>query len=102
MTQADVAERLGISQSDVSKLERRTDLKLSTLRDYLAALDLPLRLIAGAGVTEVELSLGDCRSALMISGNSRFQLHDLGKQPALTGGFPRSSSSGRRNPKIIG
>lgn len=49
MPQADVAERLGISQSDVSKIERRTDLKVSTLRDYLAALDLPLRLIAGPG-----------------------------------------------------
>lgn len=37
-TQADVAETLGISQSDVSKLERRSDLRVSTLRRYVAAI----------------------------------------------------------------
>lgn len=38
LTQQAVADRMGISQSDVSKLERRKDLRLSTLRAYLAAL----------------------------------------------------------------
>lgn len=37
LTQEAIAERLGISQSDVSKLERRGDLRLSTLRAYVAA-----------------------------------------------------------------
>lgn len=37
-TQAEVAAALGIRQSDVSKLERRDDVRLSTLRNYLAAL----------------------------------------------------------------
>lgn len=36
-TQQDVAARMGISQSDVSKLERRADLRLSTLRSYVRA-----------------------------------------------------------------
>lgn len=38
-TQQDVASKMGIAQSDVSKLERRTDAKLSTLRAYVEALD---------------------------------------------------------------
>ncbi|MGH7589503.1 MAG: helix-turn-helix domain-containing protein [Gemmatimonadota bacterium] len=38
LTQTEVAERLGIGQSDVSKLERRGDVRLSTLRDYARAI----------------------------------------------------------------
>ena len=38
LTQTEVAQRLGISQSDVSKLERRDDLRLSTLARYARAL----------------------------------------------------------------
>ena len=38
LTQAQVAVRLGMSQSDVSKLERRQDLRLSTLQAYARAL----------------------------------------------------------------
>ena len=38
LTQTQVAERLGIGQSDVSKLERRSDVRLSTLRAYAAAI----------------------------------------------------------------
>lgn len=38
LTQVQVAERLGIGQSDVSKLERRGDVRLSTLRAYARAI----------------------------------------------------------------
>jgi transcriptional regulator with XRE-family HTH domain len=38
VTQVDVADRLGVSQGNVSELERREDLFLSTLRGYVAAL----------------------------------------------------------------
>jgi transcriptional regulator with XRE-family HTH domain len=38
LTQTEVAERLGIGQSDVSKLERRSDVRLSTLRAYARAI----------------------------------------------------------------
>jgi len=38
VTQVDVAERLGVSQGNVSELERRDDLFLSTLRSYVGAL----------------------------------------------------------------
>lgn len=46
MRQIDVAEALGTNQAGVSRLERRGDLYLSTLRDYIAALGGDLELIA--------------------------------------------------------
>lgn len=42
LTQAALAARIGISQSDLSKLERRTDVKVSTLRTYATALGYAL------------------------------------------------------------
>lgn len=44
LTQTEVGERMGISQSDVSKLERRGDTRVSTLRAYARALGGRLRL----------------------------------------------------------
>lgn len=40
LTQAQLGERMGKQQSAIARLERGDDLKLSTLFDYLAALDL--------------------------------------------------------------
>lgn len=34
LTQVELAERMGISQSDLSKLERRSDMRVSTLEEY--------------------------------------------------------------------
>jgi Mg2+ and Co2+ transporter CorA len=45
-TQVEVAKMLGITQDSVSRLEQRTDLLLSTLRNYVAALGGRLSLIA--------------------------------------------------------
>jgi len=45
-TQVEVAKKLGITQDGVSRLEQRTDLLLSTLRGYVAALGGRLSLIA--------------------------------------------------------
>ena len=44
LTQQQVAVRMGRSQSDVSKLERRADVRLSTLRSYVAATGARLRI----------------------------------------------------------
>src|SRR5262245_38775834 len=46
MTQTRVAQELGISQDQVSKLENRSDLLLSTLRSYIEAMGGKLQLIA--------------------------------------------------------
>lgn len=45
-TQMEVARKLGITQDGVSRLEQRTDVLLSTLRSYIAALGGRLSLIA--------------------------------------------------------
>lgn len=46
LTQVDVAGKLGVSQGNVSELERREDLYLSTLREYVEALGGKLELTA--------------------------------------------------------
>lgn len=46
LTQKRVAETLGIGQDSVSRLEKRSDLLLSTLRSYIEAMGGSLSLIA--------------------------------------------------------
>ena len=46
LTQARMAETLGIGQDGVSRLEKRSDLLLSTLRTYIEAMGGQLSLIA--------------------------------------------------------
>jgi len=55
LTQVELARRLGIAQSDLSKLERRTDLRLSTLRRCAAALGGHLHLMFEADGEPIEL-----------------------------------------------
>jgi DNA-binding XRE family transcriptional regulator len=45
-TQASMAKQLGITQDGVSRLEKRSDLLLSTLRGYVEAMGGNLRLVA--------------------------------------------------------
>lgn len=44
-TQVQVAGRMGVNQGNVSRLERRDDLYVSTLREYVRALGGELRLV---------------------------------------------------------
>lgn len=46
LTQEKVAEILGVNQENVSRMERRSDLLLSTLRDYITAMGGDLEIIA--------------------------------------------------------
>ncbi|HLP88747.1 MAG TPA: XRE family transcriptional regulator [Nostocaceae cyanobacterium] len=46
LTQESMAELLGIRQDSVSKLEKRADLLLSTLRGYIQAMGGELKLVA--------------------------------------------------------
>jgi DNA-binding XRE family transcriptional regulator len=45
LTQNDMAQSLRVRQVNVSKIENRSDLKLSTLRDYVSALGGDLKLV---------------------------------------------------------
>ena len=46
LTQNEIAERLNIAQEGVSRLERRSDLMISTLRKYIEAMGGQLNIIA--------------------------------------------------------
>ena len=45
ITQAELAERLGWEQARVSRFERQSDWRLSTLADYLEALQVDAELV---------------------------------------------------------
>jgi hypothetical protein len=61
VTQEQLATTLGMSQSDLSKAERRNDPKLSTLRALVEGLGLELRLVA------VDPTTGDAREIVMLA-----------------------------------
>lgn len=57
LTQIEVAQRLGMAQSDLSKLERRQDVRLSSLRGYAEALGARLRILFTRGDRATEIRL---------------------------------------------
>ena len=58
LTQDDLAQRLGIDQSVVSKTERREDMLLSTLMDYLSAAGVEdAKMVVHVNGREIELDL---------------------------------------------
>ena len=60
LTQADVAQALGTSQANLSQFEKKKDVKLSTLRDYVEAMGGVLEVVAKMpGQRPVVLSFGD-------------------------------------------
>ncbi|MFI7059978.1 helix-turn-helix domain-containing protein [Kribbella sp. NPDC050124] len=62
LTQVEVAEKLGVGQAVVSRLERRNDMLLSTLADYLHATGAENpRIVAVLNGMEVELDLDQFR-----------------------------------------
>jgi hypothetical protein len=57
LTQVELAGRIGMSQSDLSKLERRPDVRLSSLRTYAAALGSRLRILFDHGRRSAEIRI---------------------------------------------
>lgn len=57
LTQVELAARRRISQSDLSKLERRGDVRVSTLRAHVRALGGRLRIVHEADRDEIEILL---------------------------------------------
>lgn len=57
-TQRDLGERMGITQSDVSKLERRDDVLISTLRRYVEAVGGNLHIEVRLGGRSLEVTVG--------------------------------------------
>jgi len=57
LTQAELAGRIGMSQSDLSKLERRRDVRLSTLKAHAMALGGRLRIFFERDGKETEVRM---------------------------------------------
>lgn len=57
LTQGELAEKLGVRQGNISKIEARGDMRIKTLRNYLAAVGgaLELRAIVGADVFVIDI-----------------------------------------------
>lgn len=63
LTQEQLAETLGMDQGEISRLEHRENVHLSTLSRFIEATGGELRLVARYGCTEVELAIGDIAPA---------------------------------------
>ena len=46
VSQKQLADRLDVTQGNISKLEKQTDIKIPTLRKYIEALDGKLEIVA--------------------------------------------------------
>ncbi|MDQ0323963.1 transcriptional regulator with XRE-family HTH domain [Pararhizobium capsulatum DSM 1112] len=55
-TQEQVSAKSGIKQTNVSRLEKRADMKLSTLREYVESLGGTLKIVADVAGRKVDLS----------------------------------------------
>jgi DNA-binding Xre family transcriptional regulator len=62
ITQVQLAEELGISQGNVSRLEARSEVYLSTLRSYVEALGGHLEIAAVFGEERVAVAVGSGES----------------------------------------
>lgn len=59
LTQAQLTEELGMTQGEISRLERRENLHLSTLARFIEATGGKLRITAVYDGEEVEVGIGD-------------------------------------------
>ena len=65
LTQVEVAEKLGVGQGVVSRLENRSDMLLSTLAEYLMATGAEdVRIVVTVNGAEVELDLARLRNTV--------------------------------------
>ncbi|MBS0509249.1 MAG: XRE family transcriptional regulator [Proteobacteria bacterium] len=55
VTQVEVAKAMSVEQAAVSKLERRDDMYISTLREYVKALGGELKLVASFPDAEIQV-----------------------------------------------
>ena len=58
LTQEELASKVEITQSQLSKLERREDHRISTLRRYVTALGGQLEIVAVVGGKRIKLAEG--------------------------------------------
>jgi transcriptional regulator with XRE-family HTH domain len=65
LTQIELAANMGVGQAHISKIERQSDMLLSTLASYLSAVGARTELVVDVGgriqTFSLDLGRGDCR-----------------------------------------
>lgn len=74
LSQAEVATSMGTTQSGVSRLERQDDHRVSTLREYAAALGGRLDLIVDCGESRFEVNLDDGKDDAGRAGSRSYRV----------------------------
>jgi DNA-binding Xre family transcriptional regulator len=64
LTQAQLTQELGMTQGEISRLERRENLLLATLARFVEATGGQLRIVAVYDDDEIEVGIGDLNDAL--------------------------------------
>jgi transcriptional regulator with XRE-family HTH domain len=86
LTQERMAVLMGVEQENVSRLERRADLLLSTLGSYVAAMGGKLRLIAEfPNRHPVAIALGDITGAAPLRSHRRGHAKQTAAAPDKSG-----------------
>ena len=57
LTQTELATNLGVGQAQISKIERQSDMLISTLASYLAALGVDAKIVVEVGEQTVTYDL---------------------------------------------
>lgn len=86
VTQIELAEWLGKSQGNVSEIEHRKDVYLSTLREYIEALGGRLEVAAVFEDDRRIVNLGEALAASVAAQRDVGQMSGVGSEPNLTKG----------------
>jgi DNA-binding transcriptional regulator YiaG len=73
VTQSELANKLKVTQTAVSRLERRPDMHLSTLRSYIQALGGEVEILAVFGKRTVRLTHTTSRMAVAVGRRTKFR-----------------------------
>jgi len=81
LTQRELADRLGIGQPALARLEKRPDILVSTLRDYLTALGAKLRIDATVDPSAIVSGLAESDYGYQFTDEDQFVLPIIGEGP---------------------
>ncbi|WP_217350323.1 helix-turn-helix domain-containing protein [Azonexus fungiphilus] len=70
LSQVELGERLGISQPHATKIEHQEDMRLATLRRYIAGMGGELRLLAEFPDISYEIAIGGETTTTPISNHA--------------------------------
>lgn len=96
LTQVELAQRLGIAQENISRLEKRSDMLVSTLRGYVRAMGGDLRLVAlFPGKDALEVDFHDPQDADEAEPKTRSSASRAARRKPASSTSPRVTEGSR-------